>query len=985
MITIIRVILLGAFLFSIECIQAQDFRQMIQESGHALIDIQKAAQAHFDTVGTGRGTGFKQYKRWEYNARRLQNEKGIIVSEQEYVQEWYNWQAERLSTAEMRSSLGDYWEEQGPKAWNATSGWNPGLGRITSAAVNPEDRDHIVIGAQTGGVWHTFTEGAKWEPLLDDFSNMEVYAVAMHPQQPNIYYFGSGGGRFYKSIDYGATWTQLGSVGSSLVNKILIHPEHPDTIFASSQRSGLFRSVDGGDNWTRAVSGEGSGYDFEFQPGNYETVYASGSGVHVSRDGGFTFETVGNEDPRNENMRILTPSHLAGEFLVAENNFTEGYVPLPEEPEEFTAEVVLFRDEGDSTTLACTPPLNQEELQGKIALVWRGSCTFEEKVLTAQNAGAFAVIVINDEEGLINMQGTGAGIFIPAVMVERDLGMSMDSVLRAGDSLIVQFQQPAQSNFSDGPKMIGVSKADSLRVYVVEAQGGIFGGFYRSNDAGENFKALNQNGKNYFGYSTAGADDRGQAPRDMGIAVSPYNVNEVHIAGINTWYSLNGGESFFPSSDWVPGNASNQGIGYCHADVDDVFFVDSVLYAVTDGGIFKAKNSRLVNANYYEDLSTGLGIRQFYKIGISQTEPALVSGGSQDNGTSLLTAQGEWIDWLGADGMETFIDKDDPDIMCGTSQFGTPYLTLNGAQSYTGMNKPNGDGSGRWVTPFEQDPIAESVIYIGYEQVFRSENFGQTWTAISQEFSEKLDHLKIAPSQPDIMFAAHGRQLYKTETGSGQWERMTGFSGNINSIAIHPQNPNKVAIATTSAQKVYVSDDGGQSWLPYRFNLPNFAALALCWQNDNFDGLYVGMNYGVFFIDNTREEWVAFTNHLPNVIINELEINEKEERLYAGTYGRGLWSSPIVGATSNVLEPEVSTSLEVYPNPAQAQITIQMDKPHPSGSAIRLFNSKGQPVRYHEDIRSSQFQMKVGALSRGVYYLQVLNPNGMVVKKVLLQ
>lgn len=985
MIAIIRILFFASLIFICHEIQAQDFRQMIQESGHALVDVQKSAEAHFDTVGTGRGTGYKQYKRWEYNARRLQNESGMLVSEQEYVQEWYNWQAERLSTAEMRTSLGDYWEEHGPKAWNATSGWNPGLGRITSAAVNPEDKNHIVIGAQTGGVWHTFTEGESWEPLLDDFSNMEVYAVAIHPKNPNIYYFGSGGGRFYKSTDYGATWTQLASVGSSLVNKILIHPEQPDTMFASSQRSGLFRSVDGGDNWTRAVSNEGSGYDFEFQPGNYETVYASGSGVHISRDGGFTFEKVGNDEPKRENMRILEPSDLMGEFFVAENAFSEGYVPLPEEPEEFTAEVVLFRDEGDSTSLGCSSPVNSAELQGKIALVWRGSCTFEEKVLAAQNAGAFAVIVINNEGGLINMGGVGAGIFIPAVMVEQDLGILMTSALEEGDSLVVQFQQPVQDNFRDGPKMIGVTPADSMRVYVVEAEGGIFGGFYRSTNAGENFKALNQNGRNYFGYSTAAEDDRGQAPRDMGIAISPHNADEVHIAGINTWYSLNGGESFFPSSDWVPNSAFNQDIGYCHADVDDLFFVDSVLFAVTDGGIFKAKNSRQVNANYYKDLSGGLGIRQFYKIGISQTEPALVSGGSQDNGTSLLTAEGEWIDWLGADGMETFIDKDDPNIMCGTSQFGTPYVTFNGAQSYTGIPKPNGDGSGRWVTPFEQDPIAESLIYIGYEQVFRSENYGQSWTPISQEFPEKLDHLKIAPSQSDVMYAAHSNGLYKTESGSGDWERLTGFAGNINSIAIHPRDPNKVAIATTSAQKVYLSEDGGQSWEPFRLNLPNFAALALCWQNDEFDGLYVGMNYGVFFIDNTRDEWVAFTNHLPNVIINELEINEKEERLYAATYGRGLWSSPIVGATSSLGDPEVSTTMEVYPNPARSQITIQMDKPHPAGSAIRLFNSNGQPVRYLEDIRSSQLQMNVGELSRGVYYLQVTNPNGMIVKKVLLQ
>jgi photosystem II stability/assembly factor-like uncharacterized protein len=300
------------------------------------------------------------------------------------------------------------------------------------------------------------------------------------------------------------------------------------------------------------------------------------------------------------------------------------------------------------------------------------------------------------------------------------------------------------------------------------------------------------------------------------------------------------------------------------------------------------------------------------------------------------------------------------------------------------MSRPL-DGTGRWVTPFEGDPVAENVIYIGYESVFRSDNNGQSWTAISQAFPAKLDHLKIAPSNPDIMFAAHGSGLYKTVTGSGNWQRITGFNGNVNSIAIHPRDPNKVAIATTSAEKVYLSEDGGQSWQSLRSNLPNFAALALCWQNDAFDGLYLGMNYGIYFIDNTRDEWVPFDNNLPNVIINELEINEEEERIYAGTYGRGLWSSPIVGATSSTENIEASMSVTAFPNPARSRLSLQINQPHPEGSVIRLFNGKGQPVRHFEGIRSEQFSFQVGNLPAGIYYLQLSNPKGKLVRKIILQ
>src|SRR5690554_8055366 len=98
-------------------------------------------------------------------------------------------------------------------------------------------------------------------------------------------------------------------------------------------------------------------------------------------------------------------------------------------------------------------------------------------------------------------------------------------------------------------------------------------------------------------------------------------------------------------------------------------------------------------------MTTGFSIRQFYKHGIAQTEELPVSGGSQDNGTSFYTEAGGWKDWLGADGMETFIDKENSAIFYGTSQFGSLYRSVNGSLSYYGLPSPRGK-SGNWVTPF---------------------------------------------------------------------------------------------------------------------------------------------------------------------------------------------------------------------------------------------------------------------------------------------
>ncbi|MCB0466179.1 MAG: hypothetical protein KDC78_10990, partial [Aequorivita sp.] len=490
-----KLLLLFTLIFSSFASQAQEYLRMIDAGTYKVQDIIDSAEAYFQAMGIEplaeegeeqeEAQEYFQFKRWEYNAIRMVKDNGYLPTTEERLNELQQWNAYLNNTAQNRIVLPDNWQELGPQDWNATSGWNPGVGRITGLAIDEGDINHMIIGANTGGVWRT-TDGAQtWTPLCDYFSNLEVYSVAIDPTNSNTYFFGSTGGNIFKSTDAGATWNLLGQTGSSIVNKILINPSNTNIMFATAENVGIYRSTDGGANWTKIVSGDNRGYDVEFKPGDLSVVYASGTGFHKSTDGGATFTDIGG--------------------------------------------------------------------------------------------------------------------------------------------------------FTNGPKMIGVSADDPSVVYVLEASGSRFGAFYTSSNSGSSFTKLNHGGLNFFGYSITGNDNSGQAPRDMGIAVNPTNANEVHIAGLLTWRSTNGGVSFSCTSDWQPGLAQSENIGYCHSDVDDLQFYGTTLFAITDGGIYKATNTGTVNANYYEDLTAGLGIRQFYKIGVSQTADVIVSGGAQDNGTSFYT------------------------------------------------------------------------------------------------------------------------------------------------------------------------------------------------------------------------------------------------------------------------------------------------------------------------------------------------------------
>jgi photosystem II stability/assembly factor-like uncharacterized protein len=958
---------------------SQEYIEMIESGNFTVDQIIKGAEDYFNVRAKGKGTGYKQFKRWEYNAQRLMDENGKLNSDQYYDEIWqqYNAELNRNSESVIRSS--DFWTELGPESYSATTGWNPGVGRITAFYVNPQDNDFVLIGAESGGIWKTENGGANWISLTDNFSNLAVESIAVHPNQENTYFFGSTSGRIYKSTDGGNSWSLLGTAGNSRIRRILINPENPQIMFACSQNAGFYRSEDEGKFWTKKGS-DNYAYDILFKPGDYNTVYASGYGFHKSTDGGQTFAKYESNNTKYYLLNVISPQHLIKAYDAVDNGFTSGHVDIPLSPDSIAGKLVLYSDTISGQSFACTIPGNTTELKGNIALIHRGNCVFVDKVMRAQNAGAKAVIMINNVAG--NPFGMGGGnseIKIPAVMISQADGLQLIETMKT-DTLIMKLQidSKAFSAMQNSPKAIAVSPDNPDVVYLLEAKEGSFSGFFKSNDSGTNFYKIPHT-MNFLGYSTIGDDDGGQAPRNMEIAASPFDADEVHIGGILTWQSFDGGKTFSCTSDWVPNRAVSENIGYCHADINRMQFVGEKLFVGSDGGVFKAENTKEVSEDFYNDFTEGLGIRHFYKIGISATDPVIVSGGSQDNGTSWYSAQSGWNDWLGADGMETFIDKNNKKIMYGTIQFGGIY-SKDENDNIRYINAPD-EREGNWVTPFEQDPIETNTIYIAYEAIYKSKNKGYSWTQISPDYGTKFNHLKIAKSDNNVIYAAYVNEMYKTIDGGKNWAKVTGFSGNINSIAIHPRDPQKVAIAVTGTQKVYVSQNGGNSWTKYLKNLPNFSALALVWQDDNIGGLYLGMNYGVFYINNTMTSWLPYSTNLPNVIINELEINETEQKIYAATYGRGLWVSSLIDPdpdnTSEINDIKISLS----PNPISDKLNISINNVENHQFTVELYDLKGQRLRKYK-FENDNTSLFVGGLTNGMYFVKVSSPKYHITKKI---
>ncbi len=132
-------------------------------------------------------------------------------------------------------------------------------------------------------------------------------------------------------------------------------------------------------------------------------------------------------------ITIASPQVLAGNYSARQNTFNPGRVDLPVAPAFLQSDLVLYLDNSGAGSLGCSAPSNAAAMNGKIVILYRGSCNFVVKVKSAQDAGAIAVIVVNNTTGEVSMSGDDASITIPAISVTKALG----------DAIIEQMERSA--------------------------------------------------------------------------------------------------------------------------------------------------------------------------------------------------------------------------------------------------------------------------------------------------------------------------------------------------------------------------------------------------------------------------------------------------------------------------------------------------------------------------------------------------------------
>src|SRR6056297_2721074 len=147
-------------------------------------------------------------------------------------------------------------------------------GRIADIALHPDNPNVWYVAVGSGGVWKTVNSGTTWNPIFDGQNSYSIGAITLDPSNPNTVWVGTGeniGGRnvgygdgIYVSHDGGSTWNNVGLESSEHISKIVIHPEDPNTVWVAAQgplwspggERGLYKTTDGGKNWNRTLVGD---------------------------------------------------------------------------------------------------------------------------------------------------------------------------------------------------------------------------------------------------------------------------------------------------------------------------------------------------------------------------------------------------------------------------------------------------------------------------------------------------------------------------------------------------------------------------------------------------------------------------------------------------------------------------------------------------------------------------------------------------------
>jgi photosystem II stability/assembly factor-like uncharacterized protein len=222
---------------------------------------------------------------------------------------------------------------------------------ISKILIDPRNPQIVYVAAEgplwssggERGLYKTMDGGKTWKLVLEIDADTGVTDAEFDPSNPDIIYAAAyqrrrktwallGGGPnsgIYKSMDKGETWKEVKSgLPQSDMGKIglAVTPADPQIVYATiesdNENKGFYRSTDKGESWQKSNSyisgGTGPHYyqEIEASPTDPDLVYQMDVFIHVTRDGGKTFNYAETGRAKHSDNHALWIDPINGQHLI---------------------------------------------------------------------------------------------------------------------------------------------------------------------------------------------------------------------------------------------------------------------------------------------------------------------------------------------------------------------------------------------------------------------------------------------------------------------------------------------------------------------------------------------------------------------------------------------------------------------------------------------------------------------------------------------
>jgi photosystem II stability/assembly factor-like uncharacterized protein len=498
--------------------------------------------------------------------------------------------------------------------------------------------------------------------------------------------------------------------------------------------------------------------------------------------------------------------------------------------------------------------------------------------------------------------------------------------------------------------------------------GGPGSGIHKTNDGGKTWRKISKG----LPEGDLGRIGLAAAPTAPGML---YAIIEADDKGKGVYRSTDFGESWEKRSDHMTSSPQYYNELYVDPnDADVVYSVDTFTHRSEDGGktwnrisiknrhvddhalwIDPDNSSHLYiggDGGVYETWDRGetwrhvrnLPVTQFYRGTPDNDAPFYnVCGGTQDNFTLCGPSRTTYTDgisnadwWIAqfGDGFKAQIDPTDATIVYAQYQYGglVRFDRVTGERLAI-TPQPGADEKNykwNWNAPLIISPHDSSRLYYGSERLFRSDDRGDSWVAVSGDLSRQIDRNQLevmgrvwsvdaiaknmstsmygsliavdeSPLVEGLLYAGTDDGLiHVSEDGGQNWRRQESFKGvpdmSLVEDIIASHHDSNVAYAVFDNHKrgdhkpyVMKTVDRGVSWELIVDGLP-VRGTAHTIIEDHVDPalLFTGTEFGLFFSTDGGQNWHELTG-LPTISVRDLEIQRREGDLVVTTFGRGFY------------------------------------------------------------------------------------------------